>query len=207
MNDRSQGYGLSLHTSSGELGLAISDFQGPPRCQTWNLQKELSNYLHQYLCDFLAPQTWHDIDFLAVAIGPGSFTSIRLGVVTARILAQQLNLPLYGISTLAAFAWSKREAESRYLAIQMPATRGKLSVGIYEVNEEKIETYLPDKVMEAGKWEELLETLPVDYTLLYTPQLLGINSLEILSLAHKEKEKGKISNWQEVLPFYGMTMG
>jgi tRNA threonylcarbamoyl adenosine modification protein YeaZ len=204
MIDRSQGYGLSLHTSSGELGLALSNFRQPSRLQTWNLQKELSNSLHQCLWSFLAPQTWQDIDFLAVAIGPGSFTSIRLGVVTGRILAQQLNIPLFGISTLAAFAWSQRQEESRYLALQMPATRGKLSVAIYEVDEGKIEAYLSDRVMDVEQWQELLDNPPMNYVLLDTPELLGINAPEILSLAHREKEQGKTSDWQEVLPFYGM---
>jgi hypothetical protein len=86
----------------------------------------------------------------------------------------------------------------------MPATRGKLSVAIYEVDEGKIEAYLSDRVMDVEQWQELLDNPPMNYVLLDTPELLGINAPEILSLAHREKEQGKTSDWQEDLPFYGM---
>lgn len=45
-----------------------------------------------------------ELNGVAVAFGPGSFTGLRIGVVTARALGQALNLPLVGISTLAALA-------------------------------------------------------------------------------------------------------
>jgi tRNA threonylcarbamoyladenosine biosynthesis protein TsaB len=45
-----------------------------------------------------------DLGGVAVASGPGSFTGLRIGVVTARALGQALHLPLAGISTLAGLA-------------------------------------------------------------------------------------------------------
>ncbi len=99
-------YGLALHTSTPELGLAISNFSGDYRCQTWNLGRSLATDLHQHLVEFIAPQTWADLAFLAVAKGPGGFTGTRMGMVTARTLAQQLNIPVFTISTLAAVAWA-----------------------------------------------------------------------------------------------------
>jgi tRNA threonylcarbamoyladenosine biosynthesis protein TsaB len=47
---------------------------------------------------------WDDLDRLAVGIGPGTFTGLRIGIATARALSVARALPLVGVSTLASLA-------------------------------------------------------------------------------------------------------
>lgn len=51
---------------------------------------------------------WEGIERIAVGLGPGSFTGIRVGIAIARALALARELPLAGVSTLAALAAAAR---------------------------------------------------------------------------------------------------
>ena len=207
-------YALAFHTSSPQLGLAISNFAGDTRCQTWNLGRDLSTHLHQNLTEFMTPQTWGDLEFIAVAQGPGSFTSTRIGIVTARTLAQQLDVPLFAISTLAAKAWfqakkdlgtSEQLTPQPSLALQMPAQRGQLFTAIYQVflEDSTLTQLLPDSVMTPETWKQSLESLKNPYQLLDVSGDLGTNALSVLELAYGRWQEGKHPHWSEALPFYG----
>ncbi len=203
-------YGLAFHTTSSQLGLSISNFSGKTRFQTWDVDRELSTYLHQYLVEFISPQTWKDLAFIAVAKGPGSFTSSRIGVVTARTLAQQLEIPLFGISTLEAFAWQNKANYSvnSLIPVQMPASRGQLYVAIYQLKnkEKKLIYVLPDMVISPDTWLQKLQDLNIEKKTLITPKNLGFTVTSLLELAYYDWQQGKCSHWSDIMPFYGMSV-
>jgi tRNA threonylcarbamoyl adenosine modification protein YeaZ len=200
-------YGLALHTTSPQLGLAISNFTDDTRSQIWDLGLDLSAHLHLNLAEFLKPQTWQNLEFIGVAKGPGSFTATRIGVVTARTLAQQLDIPLYAISSLAAVAWSeiKKIDPSILIAVQMEARRNQLFVGIYQssANNFGLKEYLPDTVIHSETWQQTLDKLETNYKLIETPTNLGNTVTNILELAYFNWQQGKRPNWEQALPFYG----
>lgn len=201
-------YALAIHTSSPELGLAIANFAGVTRCHTWDIGRSLATHLHHHLAEFIQPQTWQDLAFIAVAKGPGGFTGTRIGVVTARTLAQQLDIPLFAISTLAAVAWlekptTNREEGQRAIALEMRAQRGQLFVAIYSVNLGSLSTLLPDTVMTPQAWEHTLATWDTPYQRIQVPDNLGASASSMLELAYLDWQQGVTSDWSAALPFYG----
>ncbi|MEG4166712.1 MULTISPECIES: tRNA (adenosine(37)-N6)-threonylcarbamoyltransferase complex dimerization subunit type 1 TsaB [unclassified Microcoleus] len=199
-------YGLALHTASRELGLAISNFAGDYRCQTWNLDRDLATHLHQYLVEFIGPQTWEDLAFIAVAKGPGGFTGTRMGMVTARTLAQQLDIPVFAISTLAAVACSssKKSISTQDMALQMPAQRGQLFGAVYSINKDSGLTELfTDTVMTPESWQEKLDKWGNSYQLIEVGSELGWSVSSVLELAYLEWQMGSRPDWSDALPYYG----
>ena len=199
-------YGLAIHSTTPELGLNISNFAEDNRQQVWDLGRSLSSLLHQYLQEIIQPQTWQDLGFIAVAKGPGGFTGTRIGVVTARTLAQQLDIPLYGISNLAAIAYNFviKTPTHDLLAVEMAGRREQLFVGIYQLSSDGVwQCYLPDTIMTNSAWQETLNNLSSSYKLIQAPEQIADTAKDILKLGYLQWQQKKDGDWSKAIPFYG----
>jgi tRNA threonylcarbamoyladenosine biosynthesis protein TsaB len=52
---------------------------------------------------------WDSVDRIAVGVGPGTFTGLRIGIATARALARGRDIPLVGVSTLQSLALARSD--------------------------------------------------------------------------------------------------
>ena len=78
-----------------------------------------------------------DVGCYVVGRGPGSFTGVRIGISTAKGLARGANVPLLGVSTLDACAWTAWKAGVRgKLGILADAMRGEVYPALYVLNDE-----------------------------------------------------------------------
>lgn len=76
---------------------------------------------------------WRDLDRIAVGVGPGTFTGLRVGIATARGLAQSLDLELVGISSLQALAEGAfAQAGADAVLAVIDARRGEVFAAAYE---------------------------------------------------------------------------
>ena len=72
---------------------------------------------------------WEDLTRIAVGVGPGTFTGLRIGVSTARALAAARDLPLVGVSTLRSLAHGAAATaarEGRAVLAVLDARRGEV---------------------------------------------------------------------------------
>jgi len=195
-------YAIAFHTSTPQLGIAVNNYAGDSRSQIWDLGRGLASGLHQHLASILLPQTWQDLAFVAVAKGPGGFTGTRVGVVTARTIAQQLNIPLFGISNLAAIAMQNK-IENKLMAVQMDARREQLFVGIYQKSGKGLDTYMQDTLVTQEIWEKTLADLKLPYQLINAEDNIATSVTNVLDLAYADWQQGLKPQWSSVTPYYG----
>ncbi|WCB94693.1 hypothetical protein DSM104299_03432 [Baekduia alba] len=104
---------------------------------------------------------WSDVTRIGAGVGPGTFTGIRIGVATARALAQGLDVETAAISTLQAIALGAAQGRGRpnVLAI-LDARRGEAFVAAYDARGTEIlapAAWGPERLatvprLHAGSW-------------------------------------------------------
>lgn len=87
-----------------------------------------------------------DIDAFAVAIGPGSFTGVRIGVVTVKGMALALNRPCYGVSALEAMAFNSDHMQGIICCV-MDARRSQVYNALFEASDGKMTRLTEDRAI------------------------------------------------------------
>jgi len=78
-----------------------------------------------------AGATWLDVDRIAAGVGPGTFTGLRIGIATARALAQATGAQLVGVSSLQALAARAQEEHDGPVLAVLDARRGEAFVAAW----------------------------------------------------------------------------
>ncbi|MBE3117685.1 MAG: tRNA (adenosine(37)-N6)-threonylcarbamoyltransferase complex dimerization subunit type 1 TsaB [Chloroflexi bacterium] len=146
---------LAIDTSTAQIGLALYDGATVPGELVWQSRAHHTEQLAPALAGLLerVGVTMDSVKALGVAIGPGSFTSLRVGLAFVKGLTLARHLPLIGIPTLDIVAASVPLSD-RKLAAVLQAGRGRLAVGWYKPTGSGWQAYGPATTMTAGELEK-----------------------------------------------------
>ena len=103
-------------------------------------------------------RTAQDVEAVAVAEGPGSFTGVRIGVAAAKGFAWGAQIPCYGVSTLEAMAQSLGVYQG-YICACMDARRSQVYNALFYVNNGVVERYSGDRAISLAELGQELEHL------------------------------------------------
>lgn len=138
---------LALDTSTASLAVSVMEQDKLLSEVNTNADRNHSVHLHPVMAKALAEAGlgMDQIDGIAVGVGPGSYTGIRIAVTAAKTLAWANDLPVVGISSLHALAWGglhsgwkQAEAEkgSHWVIPLLDARRGQVYTALFAVDPE-----------------------------------------------------------------------
>jgi len=124
---------LAVDTSTQWMGLALYDGDQVLGESVWRTRSHHTMELAPAVRELLAhTQTRpEDLSVLASALGPGAFTSLRIGLAVVKGMALALRLPVVGIPTLDAVALSVT-VEDLPLIATLQVGRGRIAAGHYQ---------------------------------------------------------------------------
>jgi tRNA threonylcarbamoyladenosine biosynthesis protein TsaB len=126
---------FAVDTSTAQIGLALYDGAQVVAESLWSSPARHTTELAPAFSEMLAHTgvKMDAIQALGVAIGPGSFTSLRVGLAFVKGLALSRNLPIVGIPTFNVVAASQ-PISGLPLACLLPAGRSRLALGWFRAS-------------------------------------------------------------------------
>ena len=166
--------------------------------------------------------SFDDIELIAVSVGPGSFTGVRIGVSLVKGLAFGTDIPIAPVSALEALAYNLMGLDGIYVSV-MDARRDQVYCAVFERDGEGIKRLTEDS---ASSLDELYEILKVynekpiylagdgyekshralcerGLTLKDTPPLLRLESaVSVGCVGELMKDEGKCTDDKSLSPTY-----
>lgn len=213
---------LGIDTATDQVGVALGDPEGvraqvhvrAPRRHAETLAPQIRSLCEQ------AEVALDKVSAVAVDVGPGLFTGLRVGFTTATTLASTLGLPMVGVSSLDLLAHAAHLTD-RLIATAVDARRGEVFAALYRpvpggvaletgpavVSPEELASELLARGEEtllvgdgARRHGEVFADL--DRTLLGGPELAHPSAAVLVALAHARAVREEFVAPHELAPLY-----
>ena len=214
---------LAIETSAKSVSAAVVENGVPLASAYQNMGLTHSRTLMPLVDGMLsaAGLRVQDMDLLAAANGPGSFTGLRIGVSALKGLAWALEKPCCGVSTLAAMARNLAHMEGLIICA-MDARRNQVYNALFLAQDGVLTRQCPDRAIGLAELAEELRSEPLPLVIvgdgavlcekaltesglpcrLAPPQLVMQNAMSVALCAEDLARAGKLVSAQELLPVY-----
>ncbi len=184
---------LGIDTATEQVGCAIGGHEGVLaafQAAKGRRHAEVLTPAIQFTCRQAGVEL-SEIGAVAVDVGPGLFTGLRVGVATAKAMASALRIPVIGVSSLDLVAFPVRWSNRRIVSV-IDARRGEVFTGSYRQVPGGLQRVSPHVLESPEQLASELQALGEEYlavgdgALRYGEVLSDISRLEVadLGLAH-----------------------
>ena len=198
---------LAINTAFMTANLAIETKDGKVETQTLdsnckhseNVLKKIDEMCEKLNVDVLC------LDTIAVVVGPGSFTGLRIGVSIAKALGcANKNLKFVSLSSLElmAYIYAKTHKTEKEFVCVLNALSNLYFVAKFDKNSNKLEE---EKMIDKSEFEKISETkiaLEGDLNKSLANEFIEIDSKDFLEFAKSKAEKGEFISFEDLLPLY-----
>lgn len=191
---------LAFDSSNQALTVAIIEDEEILTEQIINVKKNHSIQLMPAIDEALrqSKMSLDELDRIAVASGPGSYTGLRIAVTIAKSLAWSKDVDLVGVSTLKVLAANSLSGENKLIVPLIDARRKNIYTALYSRNERgELIQLEEDTHIAAEEWGIFLAEKYGDQSI----ELVGIDAKEFLPIfEEKLGDKIKLAPTSQHLP-------
>ena len=196
---------VCLSNDAEMISLAVNDSQ-----------KDHAAWLHTAIRKLVqeSGHTVNDLQAVAISIGPGSYTGLRIGLSAAKGLCYALNIPLIAVGTLKMMAYAVNKEDAQLICPLIDARRMEVFMAVYDkslqeimnpramiIDKNSFADLLPScKVIFCGNGRKKLQHILSHTNALFSNSLATAANLPYL--ACKNFQEGKFSNLAYTEPLY-----
>ena len=181
-----------------------------------NNQKDHASWLHSTIQKIISDTglTIKDIEAIAVTIGPGSYTGLRVGLSAAKGLCFALNIPLITVNTLEMMANAVRNEKADMICPLIDARRMEVFMAVYDkkmqelikpcamiIKPDSFDSLLASgKILFSGNGSKKLQEIIVHSNAIFNNFIAS--AADMINLSEKRNFEKNFANLSYVEPFY-----
>jgi tRNA threonylcarbamoyladenosine biosynthesis protein TsaB len=141
---------LNIDTALDQASVSLGREGMSLGMMTSEQQKDHASWLHVSMVKLLADAGFDvkDLEGVAVSIGPGSYTGLRVGLSAAKGLCYSLKIPLISVGTLEIMAFAAKDEDADLLCPMIDARRMEVFTAVYD---KALKPVLPPQAMVVDK--------------------------------------------------------